>query len=55
MADFSIVAAKNRLEIDEVLDGVGDPGCVKLIPVKHPVAVHFRMRKTVGSSIERRF
>lgn len=41
--DFSIVAGKNRLEIDEVLDEVGDPGFVKLFKLDHAVAVHFRM------------
>jgi hypothetical protein len=41
--DFSIVTGPNRLMIDEVLDEVGDPGCVELTRLNHAVAVHFKL------------
>lgn len=45
--DFSIVTGANRLVIDEVLDEVGDPGCVEMVRLKHAVAVHFKLKETV--------
>jgi hypothetical protein len=41
--DFTIVTGTNRLLIDEVLDEVGDPGCVELTRLNHAVAVHFKL------------
>jgi hypothetical protein len=44
------VSGRNRLEIDDVLDEVGNPDGAELIPVRHAVAVHFHLKKEIDSS-----
>jgi hypothetical protein len=47
--DVSLVSGKNRLEIDSVLDEVGNPDATELIPIRHAVAVHFRLKEKIDS------
>ena len=46
--DLSLVSGKSRSAIEDVLDEVGDPGCVELIPVQHAVAVHFALKASIN-------
>ena len=48
--DVSIVSGKNRLAIDNVLDEVGNPDSAELIPIRHAMAVHFRLREKIESA-----
>jgi len=47
--DLSLACGKNRLVIDDVLDEVGNPDAAELIPIRHAVAVHFRLKKKIES------
>ena len=49
--DISLVSASSRLAIDEVLDEVGNPDSAEMIPIRHAVAVHFRLKDTVADHL----
>jgi hypothetical protein len=49
--DLSLVCGKTRLAIEDVLDEVGNPDGAELIPVKHAVAVHFRLKKKIENAL----
>jgi hypothetical protein len=46
--DVSFVVGKNRLAIDEVLDEVGNPDGAEMTRIKHPVAVHLRLKSDIS-------
>jgi|SRR5579872_3638781 len=46
--DVSLVSGNNRLAIDDVLDEVGNPDGAEMIRIKHPVAVHLRLKGDVS-------
>lgn len=50
-SDISLVIGNNRLAIDEILDEVGNPDGAELIRIKHPVAVHFHLKKQITSEV----
>jgi hypothetical protein len=43
--DISLVAAQNRTEADDLLDDVGNPDGAQLLPLSHPIAIHFSLKK----------
>jgi hypothetical protein len=45
--DLSIACGKKRVEVEDVLDEVGDPGCAELTRISHPVAIHFRLKQNI--------
>lgn len=49
--DLSLAFARNRLAVDYVLDEVGNPDAAELIPIKHAVAVHFRLKKKLDGAL----
>ena len=51
--DISLVAAHSRTEADYVLDEIENPDCAPLLPLSHPLAIHFSLRRvSPGDSIE---
>ena len=48
--DLSLACGKNRIEIEHVLDEVGDPGSAELTRIKHAVAVHFHLKEKIESN-----
>ena len=46
--DLSLAFGKNRVQIEEVLDEVGDPSCAELTRVAHPVAVHWHLKERIA-------
>lgn len=46
--DLSLACGKNRVEVEYVLDEVGDPDCAELTRIKHPVAVHWQLKEKVA-------
>ena len=50
--DISLVAADSRTEADVLLDDVENPDCAQLLPLSHPIAIHFSLKKvSPGGSI----
>jgi hypothetical protein len=50
--DISLVAADSRTEADYVLDEVENPNYAELLPLRHPIAIHFSLKKvSPGDSI----
>lgn len=50
--DISLVAADSRTEADYILDEVENPNCAELLPLRHPIAIHFSLKKvSPGDSI----
>jgi hypothetical protein len=51
--DISLVAANSRTEADYILDEVENPNFAELLPLSHPIAIHFSLIKKVspGDSI----
>lgn len=49
--DISLVSGNNRLAIDDVLDEVGNPDDAELMPIKHAVAIHFRLKMKTESAL----
>lgn len=43
--DISLVAAGSRTEADDVLDEVENPDCAELLPLSHPIAIHFSLKR----------
>ena len=50
--DISLVAAESRTEADYVLDEIQNPDGAELLPLNHPIAIHFSLKRTSpGDSI----
>jgi hypothetical protein len=43
--DISLVAAGSRTEADDVLDEVENPDSAELLPLSHPIAIHFSLKR----------
>jgi hypothetical protein len=43
--DISLVAAGSRTEADDVLDEVENPDSAALLPLSHPIAIHFSLKR----------
>lgn len=43
--DLSVAVGKSRLDIDFVLDQLGNADEAELIPIEHSIAVHFRLKQ----------
>jgi hypothetical protein len=50
--DISLVAAESRTEADYVLDEIQNPDGAELLPLNHPIAIHFSLKTaSPGDSI----
>jgi hypothetical protein len=50
--DISLVAAESRTEADYVLDEIQNPDGAELLPLNHPIAIHFSLKRaSPGDSI----
>lgn len=50
--DISLVAAESRTEADYVLDEIQNPDRADLLPLNHPIAIHFSLKRaSPGDSI----
>lgn len=50
--DISLVAAESRTEADYVLDEIQNPDCAELLPLNHPIAIHFSLKRaSPGDSV----
>ena len=50
--DISLVAAESRTEADYVLDEIKNPDGAELLPLNHPIAIHFSLKRaSPGDSI----
>lgn len=45
--DISLVAADSRAEADDILDEVQNPDRAELLPLNHPIAIHFSLKRVV--------
>jgi hypothetical protein len=51
--DISLVAANSRTEADYLLDEIDNPDRAQLLPLSHPIAIHFSLERiSPGDSIE---